>query len=141
VVTTTTNETIATQETTNTTPTAVAAAPIIPPEPVAPAPPESVAPAPSAAAAPESVSIAAKPRVVTREGYVRKALNVQAPADYELRDVNSMTVTEFLQPDPQDKAFDKFIGARVLVTGAEWLDPRWPKTPILRIQTVDISIP
>jgi hypothetical protein len=78
---------------------------------------------------------------VTREGFVRKALNVQAPTDYELRDVTSKTVIEYLQPDPQDKAFNKYNGARVLVTGSEWLDPRWPKTPILRIQTVDISPP
>ena len=25
------------------------------------------------------------------------------------------------------------------MTGPEWLDPRWPKTPILRIQTVDFD--
>jgi uncharacterized protein YgiM (DUF1202 family) len=130
-----------------------------PPEPVAPAPPEPVAPAPPAittpapapsvapapappaAPAPELVSIDAKPRVVTREGYVLKALNLQAPSDFELRDVSSKTVTEFLQPDSQDKAFNKFVGARVFVTGTEWLDPRWPKTPILRIQTVDIAPP
>ena len=75
---------------------------------------------------------------MTREGYVRKALNIQAPADYELRDINSGAVTEYLQPDAQDKNFKKYTGARVSVTGPEWLDRRWPKTPILQIQTVDL---
>jgi hypothetical protein len=102
-----------------------------------PTPAARPAPAPPAAATAESVSIDTKPRVVTREGFVRKALNVQAPTDYELRDVTSKTVIEYLQPDAQDKTFNNYTGARVLVTGSEWLDPRWPKTPILRIQTVD----
>jgi hypothetical protein len=99
--------------------------------------PAVAAPPPAATAAPESVIIDPKPRIVTREGYVRKALNIQAPSDYELRDLNSGETIEYLQPAAQDKDFKKYTGAKVSVSGTEWLDQRWPKTPILRIQTVD----
>jgi hypothetical protein len=139
-----------TPETTNTTPATAAVAPIVAPEPIATPPaapptnttppaavPAEVAPAP-AAATPANASTDIKPRIVTREGYVRKALNIQAPADFELRDLNSGKLIEYLQPDPKDKNFKKYTGIRVSVTGPEWLDGRWPKTPIIQVQTVDL---
>ena len=75
---------------------------------------------------------------MTREGLVRKALNIQAPADYELRDINSGQLIEYLQSDAKDKNFKRYTGIRVSVTGPEWLDRRWPKTPILQILTLDV---
>ena len=128
-----------------------AAPPIVAPEPTASAPeatapvpapaaaavPAAAAPVAAAAATPESAGIDSGPRIVTREGYLHKALNVQAPANYELRDINSGKVIEFLQPDARDKNFPRYTGLRVLVTGPEVLDRRWPKTPILQVQTVD----
>jgi hypothetical protein len=153
-----------TAEATNTTSAAVPPPPIVAPEPVATTPPtapepvattppvatvpaeiaSSSAPAPAAPVAAAPVPPAAepapaeiKPRVLTREGYVHKSLNVNAPTDFELRDVTSKSLIEYLQPDPQDKTFKKYLGKRVLLTGIEWLDPRWPKMPFLRIQTVD----
>jgi len=132
---------------TNTTPAPVDAPPIVAPEPIAtgpaatpanPAPPAAAVSAAVAAATPESPGIDPKPRIVTREGYVRKALNVQAPADYELRDLNSGKLIEYLQPGAGDKNFKKYTGLRVSVTGPEALDRHWPKTPILQIQTVDL---
>jgi hypothetical protein len=117
------------------TPAAPAAvAPEAPAAAVVPAPAPARAVAPIAAAPDSNVP----PRIVTREGYVHKALNIQAPADYELRDLNSKELIEYLQPDPKDKIFPKYTGARISVTGTEWLDRRWPRTPILRIQTVDL---
>jgi len=138
-----------TPATTNATPATAAAPPIVAPEPVAttpPAAPTNAAPpaavpaeaAPPPAAAPAIASVDIKPRLATREGYVRKALNVQAPADFELRDINSGALIEYLQPDAKDMNFKKYTGTRVSVTGPEWLDRRWPKTPILRVQTVDL---
>jgi len=135
-------------ETANTAAATVAPPPIVAPEPTATGPAATAAnPAPAAAAipaatipaaaTPESSGIDPKPRIVTREGYVRKTLNVQAPADYELHDISSGKLIEYLQPDAQEKNFKRFTGLRVLVTGPEALDRRWPKTPILQIQTVD----
>lgn len=129
----------ATPEATNTTVAAAAPPPIVAPEPFPTAPPPAPAKStPPAAATPESAGIDPKPRIVTREGTVRKALNIQAPADYELHDINSGKLIEYLQPDAKEKNFQRFTGIRVSVTGPEWLDRRWPKTPILQIQTLDV---
>jgi hypothetical protein len=146
---------------------AVPAPPIIAPEPVATTPPAAAgpaettpaaapvagspaatapvatspvatAPAPAPPAAIEPASVEVKPRVVTREGIVGKSLNVKAPTDYELHEVTSKRVIEYLLPDAQDKTFKKYDGKRVFVTGTEWLDPGWPQTPILRIQSVEV---
>jgi hypothetical protein len=128
-----------TPEATNTTMAAATPPPIVAPEPFPTAPPPAPAsPAPPAAATPESAGIDPKPRIVTREGTVRKALNIQAPADYELHDINSGKLIEYLQPDAKEKNFQRFAGIRVSVTGPEWLDRRWPKTPILQVQTLDV---
>jgi uncharacterized protein YgiM (DUF1202 family) len=85
----------------------------------------------------EITGVDAKPRIEAREGVLRKTINVQAPADYELLDIDSKQVIEYLKADPKDKTFRAYIGHRVAVTGPEWLDRRWPKTPILQIQTID----
>jgi uncharacterized protein YraI len=127
---------------TNTAPPVEAAAPIVAPEPVAAAPaaPEPVAAAPTNAAppapAPAATTEEIQPRIVTREGYVRKALNLQAPTDYELIDVQSGALTEYLQPNNDN--FKTYVGVRVAVTGPEMLDRRWPKTPVLQVQTIGL---
>jgi SH3-like domain-containing protein len=91
------------------------------------------APAPAAAAAqPES------PRTVTREGFVHRAHNIQAPAGYELHDIKTGELIEYLQPAPGQKKFKIFVGTRVRITGSEFLDPSWPRTPVLHVQTVDL---
>ena len=146
---------------TNTTPVADVSTPITAPEPAVTVPPttpitptNTVTPAaatpvattpaattptsPATSATPDNTDTETKPRVITREGYVRKALNIQAPADYELHDVNSGDVIEYVQPDPKDKNFKKYVGTRVLISGTEWLDKRWPKRPILKVETVDL---
>jgi len=95
-------------------------------------------PAPvSAQTAPDAATEPATPRVVTREGYVRRAYNMQAPTDYELRDIQSGTLTEFLQPK-KGQNFKIFVGTRVSVTGTEGMDRRWPRTPVLAVQSVDL---
>jgi hypothetical protein len=109
-----------------------AAAPIVAPEPVAVRPTNTVPPAPAPAATREEI----QPRIVTREGYVRKALNLQAPTDYELIDVQSGALTEYLQPNNDN--FKTYVGVRVAVTGPEMLDRRWPKTPVLQVQTIGL---
>jgi uncharacterized protein YgiM (DUF1202 family) len=102
------------------------------------APPPAAVPA-LAAPAPffEITGTNAKPRIVAREGLLRYSINIQAPADYELLDISSGQTIEYVKPDPKDKGFRVFAEHRVAVTGTEWLDRRWPKTPILQVQTID----
>jgi uncharacterized protein YgiM (DUF1202 family) len=77
------------------------------------------------------------PRIVTREGFVHRAYNIQAPADYELHDIKTGDVIDFLQPQ-SGQNFKMYIGTRITVTGAEVMDTRWPRTPILQVQSVDL---
>lgn len=77
------------------------------------------------------------PRIVTREGFVHRAYNIQAPADYELHDIQSGTLIDYLQPK-KGQNFKIFVGTHVTVTGPEGVDPRWPRTPVLQVQTVDL---
>jgi SH3-like domain-containing protein len=122
-------------EVTNTTPPAIAAAPIVVPEPLAPPPTNNVPPAAEVVAPPpEPAKTDTMRRIVTREGYVRKTKSVQAPTDYELRDIRSGDLTEFLLPN--DPNFKAYIGARVSVTGPEAMDHRWLNTPVLQVQTI-----
>jgi hypothetical protein len=114
------------------------------PAPPAPAPAAAPAPAPAAAAAAAAavavaVAVAepAGPRIVTREGFVHKAYNIQSPADYELHDIKSGALIEYLQPQAQQN-FKIYVGTRVTVTGPEVIDQRWPRTPVLQVQSVDL---
>lgn len=143
---------------------AVAATNTPPPAPASPSPNEPPPAAPAEAAAPAPVApaptaqgqtdeeIAAlrhvetptnaaevKPRIVTREGYVHLVLSVQAPASFELHDVETDTLIEFLQPAPSANInLRPFVGARVSVTGPELVEKRWPRTPILQVQSIGL---
>ncbi len=76
-----------------------------PPAPAPSAPPPVAQPAPAVAATPEPVapSEPVTPRVVTREGFVRRAYNIQAPTDFELHDIQSGTLIDYLQPQAGQK--------------------------------------
>ncbi len=100
----------------------------------APEPLVAAAPAPAAQPAAAGPVI---PRIVTREGFVHKSYNIQTPADFELHDIKTGELTEYLQPAAGQK-FKKFVGTRVRIIGSESLDPRWPRTPILQIQTFEL---
>jgi uncharacterized protein YgiM (DUF1202 family) len=95
------------------------------------------APAPAPEPAPAAASEPPKPRVVTREGFVRRAFNIQAPTDFELHDILSGTLIDYLKPEPGQN-LKIFVGTRVTVTGPEAMDPRWTRTPVLRVQSVDL---
>ena len=74
---------------------------------------------------------------MTREGFVHKSYNIQAPADFELHDIRTGSLIEYLQP--QNAAnFKIYVGTRVTVTGPEAIDQRWPRTPILHVEGVEL---
>jgi hypothetical protein len=101
------------------------------------APVPAPTPAPEAAPTPSASGEPLRPRVVTREGFVRRAYNIQAPTDFELHDVQSGKLIDYLQPKPGQN-FKIFVGTRITVTGPEGMDPRWTRTPVLQVQSVDL---
>jgi hypothetical protein len=77
------------------------------------------------------------PRVVTREGFLHRAYNIQAPADFELHDIKTGDLIDYIQPAKGQK-LKIYVGTRVQITGSESLDKRWARTPILQVQSVDL---
>ncbi len=49
---------------------------------------------------------------------MHRAYNIQAPADYELHDIQSGALIDYLQPQPGQN-FKIYVGTRVTVTGPE----------------------
>ena len=77
-------------------------------------------------------------RNVRREGTVHITISIQAPTYYQLNGDDSGEILDYLYPtDPSMKLGD-LTGARVIVTGEEYLDPRWPKTPVLKIDKLEV---
>ena len=93
--------------------------------------------APPPPATPAAGGEATAPRIVTREGFVHRAYNVQAPADYELHDIQTGKIIDYLLTKPGQN-FKMYVGTRVTVTGPEGINSRWARTPVLEVQSVDL---
>jgi hypothetical protein len=110
---------------------------------VAPAPEPEPVPVPATNAAPESAATPALaitnagPRVVVREGIVRSTLSIQAPSEWELVDVRHRRTMAFLLPPNNEMKLVGLWDKRVLVTGTESIERRWPNTPVLTIQRIE----
>jgi hypothetical protein len=101
------------------------------------APVPSPAPDTNATASPTIVTDTGTPRIVTREGFVRRAHSIQAPTSFALHDIQDGRLIDYLQPQ-KGQNFKIFLGTHVTVTGPESMDSRWPSTPVLQVQSVDL---
>ncbi|HNQ89513.1 MAG TPA: SH3 domain-containing protein [Verrucomicrobiota bacterium] len=112
------------------------------PEPPKPAPAtpsiEPPATAPAAAEAPETGGPSQR-RIVRREGIVAETLSIQAPTRYHLRALDTGRSVNFLLPGDPAMRIARFRGARVVVTGEEQLDPRWPQLPMIEVQSIQLA--
>ncbi len=115
------------------------------PEP-APAAPDPPAPRAEISGAPADLedfpdahAAAARVRIVPREGIVRGTLSIQAPAAFELRGTDSGRRLNYLYPASPGLDLRRLRGARVRVTGEEYLDPRWPVTPVLLVEDLVLA--
>lgn len=124
------------------------------PKPEVATPTKPEAPTPPKPEAPEPVRIAkvnpnlpsptlTKPetekpvRIVTREGIVRRTLDIQSPTGYVLEHLESGKKINYLVLDEQVALkLNWFVGKRVLVSGEEALDARNANTPVLLVNTL-----
>jgi len=117
-------------------------APVVPP-PIVPPPttPEATPKLPVVAPAPEPPPADAPlpKRIVRREGVVKGTISVQAPTYYELVNVETKKVMNYLHTEDLDIHFKKFSGKRVVVSGEEGMDPRWPNTPVIEVDTIETA--
>lgn len=105
-----------------------------PAEPVAPSTPEV---APPVVTPPPVVEEPLPKRVVAREGIVRRSYNVQTPSYYELESPDTKKVINYLYSSQPDFTLKTLIGQRVIVTGEELIDKRWPNTPVIEIESLE----
>ncbi|MDB6016570.1 MAG: type 3 domain protein [Pedosphaera sp.] len=77
-------------------------------------------------------------RVVEREGIVRGTVSIQAPTHYQLQSLDDGKVINYLYSTSTNLVMKRYNGRTVLVTGEEGLDERWPNTPVITIQKIQV---
>jgi hypothetical protein len=77
-------------------------------------------------------------RVVRREGLVRSTVSIQAPTYYELLNPENRKTINFLHAENLEVNLKDYRGRRIIVTGEEAIDPRWPKTPVIEVETLEL---
>jgi len=100
----------------------------------APAPAPEAAPAP----APATEEQPTEPRVVSHEGVVHGTVSIQAPTPYELRAPDTGEVVDYLFTNSKELDLSRYKGLHIIVTGEESLDQRWPHTPLITIQKIQV---
>jgi len=74
-------------------------------------------------------------RIVTREGIVKGSASIQAPTYWVLRNLeNNRTINYLFNTNVAMRGYQL---QRVLVTGEEVLDERWPNTPVIMVDTIE----
>ena len=117
------------------------AAPATPP-PVVPAPPPptetAATPPPATDAAIPALPVEEPPikRIVTREGIVKGSASIQAPTYFVLRSLDNNKTINYLFNPATNVVMREYQFQRVIVTGEEVLDERWPNTPVINIDSI-----
>ena len=75
-------------------------------------------------------------KVVTREGLVSSWVSGQAPSGFALEDPRTGKIIGYLVSTNSSLSVKMLSGRRVIVTGAETIDSRWPTAPLLTIETL-----
>jgi uncharacterized protein YgiM (DUF1202 family) len=78
------------------------------------------------------------PRVVSHEGVVGHVDSVIAPTAYVLYDPATSKEINFLYTTSTNLDIGRYYGMRIVVTGEEALAERWPDTPLLTIQRIEV---
>ena len=84
-------------------------------------------------------------RIITRDGIVRRARNIQAPTYHRLEDPRTGTTINYLHtgelkvslgvgPD----ALKSYEGRKIRVIGEEAVDTRWPGIPVIEIEELRV---
>lgn len=120
-------------------PTPPAPEPVSAPAP-APAPEVKTESAATTVAVPPTITPAtdepAPKRIVTREGFVRLSMNIQTPTFYALESLDNGKTINYLHSTSTNLQWKVIKDRKVIVTGEEAVDKRWPNTPVLVIETL-----
>jgi len=118
-------------------------APAAPPPPAEPAPGDKVAEAPPSAPPPPAAVPPPAPeetmlvkRVVSREGFVRNTVSIQAPSYFKLESLDTKRTINYIHSPSTNILLRDFYGKRIIITGEEVLDERWPNTPVINVESI-----
>ncbi len=75
-------------------------------------------------------------KVVTREGFLKGSVSIQAPTYFELRSLDTGKTIEYIFSPSTNLMLKEFKGQRVIVTGEELLDERWQNTPVIIVDSL-----
>ncbi len=104
---------------------------------VAPPPPPAETVATPAPVTPPVVDEPPIKRIVTREGIVKGSASIQSPTYFVLRSLDNNKTINYLHSPTTNVAMKPFQFQRVIVTGEEILDERWPNTPVINIDSIE----
>ena len=104
---------------------------------VAPPPPPAETVATPAPVTPPVVDEPPIKRIVTREGIVKGSASIQSPTYFVLRSLDNNKTINYLHSPTTNVAMKPFQFQRVIVTGEEILDERWPNTPVINIESIE----
>ena len=77
-------------------------------------------------------------RVVSHEGVVGPVLSPVAPTKYMLYDPDTYQTIDYLYSTAPDLDLSRYVNMKIIVTGVEGLDARWPSSPIIAIQSIQV---
>ncbi len=111
-------------------------------------PPVLATPVVKPAAETPAESKPAPKRVVQRQGRVKITLSIQAPTYFELVGEESGRLINYIHLNDEAlsklettiKGFRDYIGRVVIVTGEEAVDPRWPNTPVVEVESLKLAL-
>lgn len=87
---------------------------------------------------PDTIPITEK-RIVRREGQVRSTkFNIQAPTYFELVGERGR-ILNYISGEKGGFKLKDYKGLRVVITGEESIDPRYPERPLIEIETIGIA--
>jgi uncharacterized protein YgiM (DUF1202 family) len=88
---------------------------------------------------PAPVEQAPVKRIVTRDGIVRTAISIQSPTYFALQNAETGRTMNYVRSEnhPEYK-LERYKGFRIIVTGEEFIDPRWPTVPVIEIDSLDL---
>lgn len=87
---------------------------------------------------PDTIPITEK-RIVRREGQVRSTkFNIQAPTYFELIGERGR-ILNYISGEKAGFKLKNFNGLRVVVTGEEGIDPRYPDRPVIELETIEVA--
>jgi len=68
-----------------------------------------------------------------------ETISIQAPTSYKLKSPDTGRDLNFLLPGAPDLRLSPYKGPRVVVTGEEQIEPRWPGLPMIEVQGIELA--